>query len=69
MKTPKEKAEELVEKYQNYVSEKDFFGDDRSKENAIQCAKIAVDEITKEVEEMISISNYWRDVKEELDKL
>jgi|LakMenE18May11ns_1017448.scaffolds.fasta_scaffold9012211_1 hypothetical protein len=68
--TPKEKAEELFEKFNNpdtkhypYVH------------NAQQCALIAVDEIIKanpyEVSktDMDSTIDYWQEVKQELEKL
>ena len=70
MITPKEKAEELFEKFNNpdtkhypYVH------------NAQQCALIAVDEIIKanpyEVSktDMDSTIDYWQEVKQELEKL
>ena len=68
--TPKEKAEELFEKFNNpdtkhypYVH------------NAQQCALVAVDEIIKanpyEVSktDMDSTIDYWQEVKQELEKL
>jgi hypothetical protein len=68
---PKEKAEELVDKFKNYVSQKDFFGDNVEFKNAQQCALITVDEIlaadmfimTEEQEK------YWEQVKTEIEKL
>jgi hypothetical protein len=67
--TPKEKAEELFEKFNNpdtkyypYVH------------NAQQCALIAVDEIRDAIIEINeydyqSLENYWYRVKQELEKL
>jgi hypothetical protein len=68
--TPKEKAEELFDKFNNpdikhypYIH------------NAQQCALIAVDEIIKanpyEVSktDMDSTIDYWQEVKQELEKL
>lgn len=67
METPKEKALALVEKF--YQNAPEIFGTWKAQTYAIESAKITVDEIIKEIEEIISISNYWRDVKEELNKL
>ena len=41
--TPKEKAQELVDKFRNEITS--FLGDDMKKINAKKCALIAVDEI------------------------
>ena len=73
--TPKEKAKELVDKYYNilpldkYVITKD---EDLSWEyndwkEAKQCALIAVDEILNHCSE--GFKPFWRDVKEEINKL
>ena len=65
--TPKEKAEELVDKYQYYVAEKDFFGNNVELKNAKQCALIAVDEILS----LLPLVNrdYWQEIKQEIEKL
>jgi hypothetical protein len=63
--TPKEKAEELFEKFNNpdtthhpYVH------------NAQQCALIAVDEILNAVTAIADKRyDYWKEVKQELEKL
>ena len=61
----KEKAIELV----------DRFWSCQIKENAKQCALICVDEMIKELTEEISPSvhgfrhNYWKEVKQEINKL
>jgi hypothetical protein len=69
--TPKEKAEELFEKFNNpdtthhpYVH------------NAQQCALIAVDEILSDYKNYLLHENtaykglmYWKEVKQELEKL
>lgn len=70
METPKEKAEELVEKYENVDILQDYSGMDETL--AIECAKIAVDE-------MINLANsstdlfyereYLQEVKNELEKM
>ena len=64
--TPKEKAIELIEKYQfveiaNYTS---IF-------EVKECALIAVDEILEITSESYDIDhiNYWQEVKHELEKL
>jgi hypothetical protein len=63
---PKEKAIELVEKfyskYNNVLKTKGITKEQK------RMAIIAVDEVIKEVEEMVSISNYG-DVKQEIEKL
>ena len=70
--TPKEKANELIEKY--YWT----FGDGYLGEQHIQCALIAVDEMIKEMTDLYkshnSIDNFnrlnfWFEVKRELNFL
>ena len=70
--TPKEKAEELVKKYEiQFLS----FGDYLPTIKAKQCALIAVDEILKAVDNpdetylMKHSVNYWTEVKQEIEKL
>lgn len=60
----KEKAIELVAKMHREVNYSQY-------ENAINCAKITVDEVIKHNEnEGIVIGNYfWKQVKQELEKL
>jgi hypothetical protein len=68
--TPKEKAEELVHKFdlmQTYIEE-------FSLEDAKQCALIAVDEVLESHYKLLSgvktsIYKYWQEVKEEIEKL
>lgn len=64
--TPKEKAEELILKFEQYTDSADEHG------FAIKCAIIAVDEIMK----VVSIYNdtqaeyyYWEEVQQEIEKL
>ncbi len=66
--TPKEKAQELYDKYefvyiQNYTS----------KHEVKQCALIAVDEILNSrpaiTDSQIEYQNYWQQVKTEIEKL
>ena len=75
--TPKEKAKELVEKYQ---FNGDMIDDVRmSEESAVECALICVEEIiinggTKNViqYELNCFTNkvdYWKEVKQEINKL
>ena len=68
--TPKEKAEELVERYDETLTYLE------SKSKAKQCALIAVDEIIKsidfdwmEVQNLESQHRYWQEVKQEIEKL
>ncbi len=70
--TPKEKAKELVEKYQ---FNGDMIDDVRmSEESAVECALICVDEILESLWNVgHSSSNneikYWQEVKQEINKL
>lgn len=67
--TPQEKAEDLVDRYY-WV-----FGDGYLGDQHIQCALIAVDEIITELTQEISPSvhgfrhEYWKQVKQEIEKL
>jgi hypothetical protein len=76
MKTPKQKAEELVDKY--YWT----FGDGYLGEQHIQCALIAVDEIFEHIDYIFTelkkdkLPNkfddeieYWQEVKKEIELL
>lgn len=71
MMTPKEKAEELVNKFIQYVPAEEEFELDYAK----QCALIAVDEMIHELTKSVSPSvhgfrhNYWEEVKQEIEKL
>ena len=86
--TPKEKAEELFNKYRPIIAGKQFVTGfvlmSEAKELTKQSALIAVDEIIKNQENVISkieyklllkditlitYSNYWNEVKHELEKL
>jgi hypothetical protein len=64
--TPKEKAKELVDKYDETLTYLE------SKSKARQCALIAVDEIINSVDnEHVSdiFNDYWEEVKQEIEKL
>lgn len=72
--TPKEKAEDLVDKFK-FASIYFTNGNDGSKLNAKTCALIAVDEIINcdnyfntlaDAKEFI---NYWYEVQQEIEKL
>ena len=71
--TPKEKAKELAEKMYSTASPYNYEG--ISWYEVIDCALIAVDEIIIELTQEISPSvhgfrhNYWKEVKEEIEKL
>ena len=67
--TPKEKAQELVDKFRNEITS--FLGDNMKKINAKKCALIAVDEILNinSVDKDFSLSFYWLDVKDEIQNL
>lgn len=73
------KAKELVDKFENYVQDKDFFGDNSIKQNSKQCALIAVDEIIKNIDATILYHKestalpinmkFWQKVKNEINNL
>ena len=68
--TPKEKAQELFNKFFRNIM---GYGP-RERETAKQCALIAVDEIMKaigwnEMELGVDRDNYWTEVKQEIEKL
>jgi hypothetical protein len=70
--TPKEKANELVDKFDNF----DVLGEDHNGFTAQQCALVAVDEIIKsidfdwmEIQNLESEHRYWEQVKQEIEKL
>jgi len=76
----KEKAKELVEKFSSYAHSDwhEVYGFDENCriQNAKQCALIAVDEILKlsyfthePSEDDDLYSNYWKQVKQEIEKL
>jgi hypothetical protein len=67
MTTPKEKAEELVDKFFQFTPAEEEFEYDYAK----QCALIAVDEIIKFGNEqgIREPMMYWHKVKEEIEKL
>jgi hypothetical protein len=68
--TPKEKAIEIVDKYNELLSVHVFNG---TYDIAQQCALIAVDELIKswdkDLYENCGASEYWQEVKQEIEKL
>jgi len=65
--TPKEKAEELVERYE-YIGE--YVSDIRmSEEDAKECALICVEQMIEECEGYPKGIKYWQDVKQEINKI
>ena len=68
--TPKEKAEELVHRYmQLHPHPTEDYLDN---EDAKLCALIAVDEITKYLDDILlpnPFGQYWQEVKQEIENL
>lgn len=72
---PKEKANELVDKYRNYIVS--FLSDAMKDKNAKICALIAVEEIisaiptqpSKNESERIDAIMYWINVKQEIENI
>jgi hypothetical protein len=72
--TPKEKAEELVDKFMDYSESRFNVNNDLSPVyTAKQCALIAVDEIFEALDEHHwenrNVTEYYREVKQEIEKL
>lgn len=72
--TPQEKAKELVSKFRKYANgtddEDDRFSPAIERENARQCALIALDEIlNNQYYAPSEYYKYWREVKIEIEKL
>ena len=75
--SPKEKAQELVDRFREFADgpdpEIDRYSPNIEKQKAKQCALIAVDEIL-EIELLVeSVDDYylryWQEVKQEIEKL
>ena len=82
--TPKEKANNLYNKFICYVQRYDDYVDDRSYYKAKQCALIAVDEILEATKtkykwgggspeklvhfEEVKYDTYWQEVKQEIEQ-
>jgi hypothetical protein len=69
--TPKEKADELVNKFISHTKVfHEHLGWEDYLDSAKQCALIAVDEILKlELQEVYQNIDYWQEVKQEIEKL
>jgi hypothetical protein len=75
--TPKEKAKELVLKYQFYVTTWDCYNDEplelkHRMPHMKECALIAVDEMLSFIEddrEGFNWKDYYKEVKQEIEKL
>ncbi len=70
--TPKEKAQELIKKFSfNTRCFSETKGWEDSFFDAKECALIAVDEILiiNSVDKDEDLSNYWEEVKQEIEKL
>jgi len=78
--TPKEKAEELVHKFKKYSyypkTNNDMLFVNELNNNAKQCALIAADEILSDYKNYLLHENteykglmYWKQVKQEIEKL
>ena len=70
--TPKEKAQELVDKMYGKTPVRDLIAQiEEDKQYAKQCALIAGDEILNinSVDKDFSLSFYWQDVKDEIQNL
>ncbi len=78
--TPKEKAEDLYQKFLRYAPAAEEFEHEHTK----QCALVSVDELikectfwfdtlsfisTQELKESLERLNYWQEVKQEIEKL
>ena len=67
--TPKEKAEELVNKYKE-VAYSDLLPQKGIDENAKQCALIAIDEMIEVAKSLTMETQEWyEEVKQEIEKL
>jgi hypothetical protein len=73
--TAKEKAIDLFNEYYSYLKANLMY-DEEAKEDAKQCALIAVDEIIKELKETefnYGVENlpfkYWQEVKQEIENI
>ena len=64
--TEKDKAKELFDKYAMYLRSNLMY-DEEAKEDAKQCALIAVDEISQHCYEVMK--PFWQEVKQEIKNL
>jgi len=67
--TPKEKAEELFNKYCIYLRAGLLY-DDEAREDAKQCTLIAIDELFLATDDFdLDTKEYWQEVKQEIEKI
>ena len=66
--TPQEKAEDLFKQYYSYLKANLMY-DEEAREDAKQCALIAVDEIINNLPLISEIQEYWQEVKQEIELL
>ena len=66
--TPKEKAKELVDKF-NRVEGHNYDCEYIETDMAFDCALICADEVLKTVPFVGDFRNYWNEVKQEINKL
>jgi hypothetical protein len=72
MSSPKEKAEELVDKFEEFADDMEcnvFTSSENRFKNAKQCALIAVDEILSIPYLLKYESWFYKEVKQEIEKL
>ena len=74
--TPKEKAQELVDKFMTIDSDSEMFDGFKMKQfYAQRCALIAVDEVLNDdwfipnLEDLLARKEYWEEVKQEINNL
>lgn len=74
--TPKQKAQELVDKFMTIDSDSEMFDGFQMKQfYAQRCALIAVDEVLNDDwfipnrEDLLARKEYWEEVKQEINKL
>lgn len=73
--SPKEKAESLIKKHLTAIAEETMDSDNIIKYNSKQCALITVNEMIFELSDLPRIpynerrTDFWRNVKIELEKL
>jgi hypothetical protein len=64
--TPQEKAEDLFKQYYSYLKANLMY-DEEAREDAKQCALIAVDEISQHCYQVMK--PFWEEVKKEIELL
>lgn len=70
--TPKEKAQELYNKFNPHVLQRDFFGDDVEKTKSKECSLVVANEMLEalwDLDKNEVENNYWQKVKEEIINL